>query len=105
MIVIEHDNNSYSMHFARFASRLETYLLKYGVTCHDADMIIEESSILYFEKLNSPNKRLFKLIKRREPAKIFIQSALKAIEKYIPEANHTFGSFEEISKCILQASK
>ncbi|MFL6411490.1 MAG: hypothetical protein ACJ71K_09650 [Nitrososphaeraceae archaeon] len=59
MIVIEHDNNSYSMHFARFASSLETYLLKYGVTCHDADMIIEESSILYFEKLNWPTKRFF----------------------------------------------
>jgi|SRR5919108_2440689 hypothetical protein len=103
MIVIEHDNNSYSIHFARFASRLETYLLKYGVTCHDADMIIEESSILYFEKLNSPTKKFFKLIKRQEPAKIFIESALKAIGKYFPEANHTFGSFEEISKYILQA--
>jgi hypothetical protein len=105
MIVIEHHNNSYSIDFARFASRLETYLLKYGVTCHDADMIIEESSVLYFEKLNSPTKKFFKLIKRQEPAKIFIESALIAIGKYFPEANHTFGSFEEISKYILQASR
>jgi hypothetical protein len=68
-------------------------------------MIIEESSILYFEKLNSPTKKFFKLVKRQEPAMIFIESASKAIGKYIPEANHTFGSFEEISKCILQASR
>jgi hypothetical protein len=78
---------------------------RYIVMCHDADMIIEESSILYFEKLNSPTKKFFKLVKRQEPAMIFIESASKAIGKYIPEANHTFGSFEEISKCILQASR
>jgi hypothetical protein len=50
----EFDNDPYSVLFAKFASKLETHLLKYGVAYFDADMIIEESSILYFGKLYSP---------------------------------------------------
>jgi len=71
--------------------------------CHDADMIIEESSILYFEKLNWPTKRFFSSSKD-ESLKWYSESASKAIGKYIPEVNHTFSSFEGISKCILQTS-
>ena len=59
--------------------------------------------MIVIEHDNNSTKKFFKLIKRQEPAKIFIESALKAIGKYFPEANHTFGSFEEISKYILQA--
>ena len=88
------------MTMTRFASKLEAHLLKSGVTCSDADLIIEESSILYFEKLKSPTKKFFGLIKRREPAKVFIDSAYKALERHIPEAKQTFGSYTEISNCI-----
>jgi hypothetical protein len=97
----EFDNEPYSVLFAKFASKLETHLLKYGVACSDADMIIEESSILYFGKLNSPTKKLFKLLKRQDPAKLFIDSACQIIERLIPEAKKGFGSYNEISKCIL----
>jgi hypothetical protein len=93
-------DDTYSVHFARFAAKLEAHLLKYGVACSDADMIIEESSVIYFERLKSPTKKLFKLIKKQEPAKVFIDSAFKAIEKHIPEAKQTFGSYGEISNCI-----
>jgi hypothetical protein len=96
----EYDNDTYSVQFARLAAKLEAHLLKYGVACSDADMIIEESSVLYFERLKSPTKKLFKLIKRQEPAKVFVDSAYKAIEKHIPEAKQTFGSYGEISNCI-----
>jgi hypothetical protein len=96
----EYDNDTYSVHFARLAAKLEAHLLKYGVACSDADMIIEESSVLYFENLKSPTKKLFKLIKKQEPAKVFVDSAYKAIEKHIPEAKQTFGSYGEISNCI-----
>ena len=96
----EYDNDTHSVHFARFAAKLEAHLLKYGVACSDADMIIEESSVLYFERLKSPTKKLFKLIKKQEPAKVFVDSAYKAIENHIPEAKQTFGSYGEISNCI-----
>ena len=96
----EYDNDTYSVHFARFAAKLEAHLLKYGVACSDADMIIEESSVLYFERLKSPTKKLFKLIKKQEPAKVFVDSAYKAIENHIPEAKQTFGSYGEISNCF-----
>jgi hypothetical protein len=97
----EFDNEPYSVLFAKFASKLETHLLKYGVACSDADMIIEESSILYFGKLNSPTKKLFKLLKRQDPAKLFVDCACQIIERLIPEAKKGFGSYNEISKCIL----
>ena len=96
----EFDNDPYSVFFARFASKLEAHLIKYGVACADADMIIEESSMLYFRKLNSPTKRLFKLLKKQDPAKLFIDSACEIIERLIPEAKQSFGSYNEIAKCI-----
>jgi hypothetical protein len=96
----EFDNDPYSVLFARFASKLETHLLKYGVACGDADMIIEESSILYFGNVSTPTKKLFKLLKRQDPAKLFIDSACQIIERLIPEARKSFGSYNEISKCI-----
>jgi hypothetical protein len=98
--VSTYDNDTYSVHFARFAAKLETHLLRHGVSCADADMIIEESSVLYFEKLNSTMKKFFKLIKKQDPAKVFVDSAYKAIEKYIPNAKESFGSYNEISNCI-----
>jgi hypothetical protein len=98
--MMEFDNEPYSVLFAKFASKLETHLLKYGVACSDADMIIEESSILYFGKLKSPTKKLFKLLKRQDATKLFIDSACQIIERLIPEAKKGFGSYNEISKCI-----
>ena len=95
------DNDPYSVLFAQLACKLETHLLKHGVACSDADMIIEEISILYFGKLNSPIKKLFKLPKRQDPAKLFIDSACQIIARIIPEARKSFGSYNEISKCIL----
>ena len=94
------DNDPYSILFGRFASKLEIHLLKHGVACSDADTIIEESSILYFGKLNCPTKKIFKLFKRQDPAKLFVDSASQIIQRIIPEAKKTFGSYNEISKCI-----
>jgi hypothetical protein len=96
----ESNNDPYSVLFAQFASKLESHLLKYGVACADADMIIEESSILYFRKLNSSKKKLFKLWKRQDPETVFIDSACQVIGRLIPEAKQNFGSYNEISKCI-----
>ena len=96
----EFENDPYSVLFGRFASKLETHLLKHGVACADADIIIEESSILYFGNLNSTTKKLFRLLKRQDPAKLFVDSASQIIERIIPEAKKTFGSYNEISKCI-----
>ena len=96
----EFNNDPYSVLFSQFASKLESHLLKYGVACADADMIIEESSILYFRKLNSSKKKLFKLLKRQDPETIFIDSACQVIGRLIPESKQNFGSYNEISKCI-----
>ncbi|MDP8906619.1 MAG: hypothetical protein M3M88_03770 [Thermoproteota archaeon] len=60
----EFNNDPYSVLFAQYASKLESHLLKYGVACADADMIIEESSILYFRKLNSSKKKTFQTIEK-----------------------------------------
>jgi hypothetical protein len=95
----EFNNDPYSVLFAQFASKLESHLLKYGVACVDADMI-EESSILYFRKLNSSKKKFFKLLKRQNPETVFIDSACQVIGRLIPEAKQNFGSCNEISKCI-----
>ena len=96
----EFNNDPYSVLFSQLASKLESHLLKYGVACADADMIIEESSILYFRKLNSSKKKLFKLLKRQNPETIFIDSACQVIGRLIPEAKQNFGSYNVISKCI-----
>ena len=85
----------YTLHFARFAERLEAHLLKYGVTCSDVGMIIEESQVLYFEKLKSPTTKFLKVIKRQEPTKLFIDSAYESLEKCLTAAKKTFGSYNE----------
>ena len=96
----EFNNDPYSVLFAQFASKLESHLVKHGVACVDADMIIEESSILYFRKLNSSKKKLFKLLKRQNPETVFIDSACQVMGRLIPEAKQNFGSYNEVSKCI-----
>jgi hypothetical protein len=92
--------DSYSVHFAHYATKLEQHLRKNGISCHDADIIIEESSVLYFEKLHSPESKIFKLIRKHDPLQLFVESACKAIKQHIPEARHTFGSQGEIAKCV-----
>lgn len=71
-----------------------------GISCHDADLIIEESSELYFEKLQSVETKVFKLVKKHDPARLFAESAARAIERHLPEGKDSFGSYGEIAKCI-----
>jgi hypothetical protein len=94
------DENPYSMHFAQFAGKLEQHLRKNGISCDDADMIIEESSQIYFEKLGSSASKLAKMLRKQDPANVFVDSAHKAIEHHIPEAKNTFGSQTEIARAI-----
>lgn len=94
-----YDDNPYSVYFAQFANKLEQHLRKNGIACKDADMIIEESSALYFEKLQSTGK-FFKLMRKHDPAEVFIESAHKAISRHLPEAKSTFGSTTEIARVI-----
>lgn len=94
------DGNPYSVHFAQYAGKLERHLRKNGISCDDADRIIEESSAIYFEKLESSGRKLFRPLKKQDPADIFVDSAYKAIGIYLPEAKNTFGSAGEIAKAI-----
>ena len=100
MVMAEVREDGYSIHFARYAGKLERHLRKNGISCHDADLIIEESSELYFEKLHSVENKLSKLLRRHDPAQLFAESAKKAIERHLPEAKDTFGCYGEITKCI-----
>ncbi len=93
------DENPYSVHFAHFAAKLEQHLRKNGVSCNDADMIIEESSALYFEKLG-PSNKLFKFLKKDDPQGVFVDAARKAIATRLPEALETFGSKVEIARAV-----
>lgn len=95
-----YDDNPYSVHFAHFASKLEQHLRKNGISCDDADAIIEESSALYFEKLSSSTNKLLKAFKKQDPADVFVDSAHRAIERHLPEAKDTFGSSSEIYKIV-----
>lgn len=92
--------DGYSIHFAHYAGKLERYLRTNGISCHEADVIIEESSGLYFEKLHSPENKFLKLVKKHDPAELFAESAARAIERHLPEAKDTFGSYDEIARCI-----
>ena len=92
--------DGYYVHFARYASKLEQYLRKNGISCHDADVIIEESSILYFGKMHSSDNKFFNLLRNHDLAQLFAESAARAIERHLPEARSTFGSLGEIAKCI-----
>jgi hypothetical protein len=78
--VTEYDSDILCAVFA-FAGKLEAHLLKYGVACSDSDIVIEEISILYFERLKSLTKKFLKLVKRQELAKLFIESVYKSLEK------------------------
>jgi hypothetical protein len=92
--------DGYSIHFAHYAGKLEQHLRRNGISCRDADTIIEESSVIYFEKLHSPENKLFKLVRKNDPVQLFAESAARAIERYLPEAKGTFASYSEIVKCI-----
>lgn len=99
-IMAEGQWDEYSIHFAQYAGKLEQHLRKNGISCRDADLIIEESSELYFEKVQSAEAKFFKLVKRHDHTRLFAESASKAIERHLPEASNTFGSYGEITKCI-----
>jgi hypothetical protein len=88
------------VHFARFAAKLEKHLLNHGVACSEADVIIEDSSTIFFDKLNNPKKSFLKLFKKQDPMSLFIESASEAMQKHIPEAQKTFASFRAIEDCL-----
>jgi hypothetical protein len=94
------DQDTYSVHFARFAAKLEKHLLNHGVACSEADVIIEDSSTIFFDKLNNPKKSLMKLFKKQDPMSLFIESASESLQKHIPEAQKTFGSYRAIEDCL-----
>lgn len=94
------ESDGHSVHFAHYAAKLERHLRNNGITCHDADLIIEESSVLYFERLRAYEKSLFRLVKKQDPADLFVESACRAIRKLLPTAQHSFGSEREVKECI-----
>jgi len=94
------DQDTYSIHFARFAAKLQKHLINQGVSCSEADMIIEDSSTIFFDKLNNPKKSFLKLFKKQDPMSLFIESAGEALQKHIPEAEKTFGSYRAIEDCL-----
>ena len=96
MLLPNLDQETYSIHFARFAAKLEKHLLTHGVTCSEADLIIEDSSTFFFDKLNKPKKSFLKFFKKQDPMSLFIESAGEALQKHIPEAQKTFGSYGAI---------
>jgi hypothetical protein len=94
------ESDGHSVHFAHYAAKLERHLRNNGITCHDADLVIEESSILYFEKLRARENSLLRLIRRRDPSDLFVEAACKAIKKLLPGADGTFGSQGAVERCI-----
>lgn len=100
MLLPNLDQDTYSVHFARFAAKLERHLLNHGVACSEADVIIEDSSTIFFDKLNNPKKSLMKLFKKQDPMSLFIESASESLQKHIPEAQKTFGSYKAIEDCL-----
>ena len=100
MLLPNLDQDTYSVHFARFAAKLEKHLLNHGVACSEADVIIEDSSTIFFDKLKNPKKSLMKLFKKQDPMSLFIESASESLQKHIPEAQKTFGSYRAIEDCL-----
>ena len=100
MLLPNLDQDTYLIHFARFAAKLEKHLLNQGVSCSEADVIIEDSSTIFFDKLNNPKKSFLKLFKKQDPMSLFIESAGEALQKHIPEAEKTFGSYRAIEDCL-----
>lgn len=70
------------------------------MSCSEADVIIEDSSTVFFDKLNKPKKAFMKLFKKQDPMSLFIESAGEALQKHIPEAQKTFGSYRAIEDCL-----
>ena len=97
----EDHGGSYSIYFAQYAGKLEKHLRTNGISCNDADTIIEESSEYYFENLHPQGNKFIKLLRKHDPAELFVESAARAIQMHLPEAKDTFGSYDEIAKCIL----
>lgn len=93
-------DDAYSTHFAHYADKLEKHLRTNGIPWHDADVIIEESSEYYFGKLHSDENKFAKLVKRYDASELFAKSAARAIKMHFPEASKTFGSYDEIARCI-----
>jgi hypothetical protein len=94
------ESDGHTVHFAHYAAKLERHLTNHGITCRDADLIIEESSVLYFEKLRSMEHSLLGIIRRRQPSELFVESACKAIRKLLPGVQDSFGSQSEVKRCI-----
>jgi hypothetical protein len=94
------ESDGHSVHFAHYAAKLERHLRNNGITCHDADLVIEESSVLYFERLRARENSLLRLIKKHEPSELFVEAACKAIKKLLPGADSTFGSQSAVERCI-----
>jgi len=98
--IMAESQDTYSVHFAHYAGKLERHLRTNGISCHDADVIIEESSAYYFEKLHSQENKFIKLIRKYDSAELFAESAARAIQMHLPEAKDSFGTYGEIAKCI-----
>jgi hypothetical protein len=94
------ESDSHTIHFAHYAAKLERHLRNNGITCHDADLVIEESSVLYFEKVRAHQNSLLRILKKRQPSDLFVDSACKAIRKLLPGAQDTFGSETQVAACI-----
>lgn len=97
----ETQEDAYSIQFSHYAGKLEKHLTKNGISCNDADTIIEESSAYYFEKIHSQENKFIKMIKKHDSTELFAESAATAIQRHLPEAKDTFGSYNEIAKCIM----
>lgn len=94
------DSDAHSVHFAHYAAKFERHLRNNGISCHDADLIIEESSVLYFARLRTGDNRILKFLKKQEPSEMFAESAFEAVKKLLPGAQDSFGSYSEIERCI-----
>lgn len=99
-IEMKSESDSHTIHFAHYAAKLERHLRNNGITCHDADLVIEESSVLYFEKVRAHQNSLLRILKKRQPSDLFVDSACKAIRKLLPGAQDTFGSETQVAACI-----
>ena len=91
---------SYMLHFGLFAKKLESYLLDNGISCHEADLIIEETSAAYIARFGGGGPGFLRFVRRRQPASVFVDSACEAVKRHIPEAQNTFGSRQSLSSCL-----
>ena len=94
------ESDGHSVHFSHYAAKLERHLLNHGISCHDADLIIEESSVLYFERLRADDGSLLRFLRKKDPSELFVESACKAIKKLLPGAQSSYGARRQIEQCI-----